>query len=274
MAARIPLIAGNWKMNKTSSEAVELVKKLKTLVKDVDPKKREIVVCPAFTALCSVAWELNGCKVNDKDDNNKKISNKSRENKTNNISLGAQNLHFEDAGAFTGEVSAQMLKELGCRSVIIGHSERRQLFSDTNQSVNKKIFAALKHGLLPIVCVGETLQERENNKTKEVIRKQISESLKGIDLTNVDKNNNFNKIVIAYEPIWAIGTGKTASPEQAQEVHTFIRSLIRSDSTRILYGGSVKPDNISSLMKQKDIDGALVGGASLDAESFAKIVKY
>ncbi|HIH42685.1 TPA: triose-phosphate isomerase [Candidatus Woesearchaeota archaeon] len=243
MANRIPLIAGNWKMNKTNSEAVELVKRLKVLVKSIKANDCEIVVCPPFTALSDVAKELKGT----------------------NIYLGAQNLHFEDSGAFTGEVSAQMLKEIGCKYVIIGHSERRQLFGETNAAVNKKIFAALKQGLKPIVCVGETLSERERDKTKDVIKKQITESLANVDV---------NKIVLAYEPIWAIGTGKTATPEQAQEVHAFIRSLIKSESTRILYGGSVKPDNIKELMKQKDIDGTLVGGASLDAESFAKIVKY
>jgi len=267
MKDRIPLIAGNWKMNKTSSEAVELVKKLKLLVKDADSKKREIVVCPPFTALSDVAKEL---------------ADKNNKNKDNNmnIALGAQNLHFEESGAFTGEVSAQMLKEAGCKYVIIGHSERRQLFGETNQSVNKKIFAALKHGLTPIVCFGETLAEREKNKTKDVIKKQITESLNGIDQAN-DGDNNFNWIVIAYEPIWAIGTGKTATPGQAQEVHASIRKLLEelsgkktADSTRILYGGSVKPENIKSLMMQKDIDGALVGGASLDVESFTEIVKY
>lgn len=243
MANRIPLIVGNWKMNKTSSEAVELVKKLKVLVKNVKANKSQIVICPAFTALSDVAKEL----------------------KDTNILLGAQNLYFEEYGAFTGEVSAQMLKEIECKYVIIGHSERRQLYGEINAVVNQKIFAALKHGLIPIVCVGETLAEREKNKTKEIIKKQITESLKDIDV---------NKIVIAYEPVWAIGTGKTATPEQAQEVHALIRSLIKSNSTRILYGGSVKHDNIKELMAQKDIDGALVGGASLDAESFAKIVMY
>ncbi|MBI2136545.1 triose-phosphate isomerase [Candidatus Woesearchaeota archaeon] len=245
MKDRIPLIAGNWKMNKTNSEAVGLVKKLKVIVKNIKANQREIVVCPAFTALSDVAKELG-------------------KEKNTNISLGAQNLHFEDSGAFTGEVSAQMLKEIGCKYVIIGHSERRQLCGEINAGVNKKIFAALKHGLIPIVCVGETLAEREKNKTKDVIKKQISESI---------SNVNVDKIVIAYEPVWAIGTGKTATPEQAQEVHALIRSLIKSNSARILYGGSVKPDNIKELMVQKDIDGALVGGASLDAESFAKIVE-
>ena len=256
MANRVPLIAGNWKMNKTNSEAIALVKKLKQLVKDVDVNEREIVVCPAFTALNDVADEL-------------------KKDKNSNISLGAQNLHFEDAGAFTGEVSALMLKELGCKYVIIGHSERRQLFGETNQSVNKKIFAALKHDLLPIVCVGETLAEREDGSTKQIVEKQINESLARL------LSKDGKKLVIAYEPVWAIGTGKNATPEQAQEVHQFIRRLLEklfdkktAETIRILYGGSVKPDNISALMQQPDIDGALVGGASLEAESFAKIVKY
>ena len=251
MADRVPLIAGNWKMNKTNSEAVALIKKLKALLKDVN--RRDIVICPAFTALSEIAKEL----------------------KTSCISLGAQNLHFEESGAFTGEVSAGMLKEIGCSYVIIGHSERRQLFGESNAFINKKKIAALKNGLIPIVCVGETLVEREDGSTKQVVEKQINESLAGL------LSKDGKKLVIAYEPVWAIGTGKNATPEKAQEVHQFIRRLLEkqfdkktAESIRILYGGSVKPDNISSLMQQPDIDGVLVGGASLDAESFANIVKY
>jgi len=238
---RIPLIAGNWKMNKDRDEAAESARELKHLVRDVSDK--EILLCPAFTSLCCVGRELRG----------------------SNIVIGAQNMHFEDDGAYTGEVSAGMLEELCCKYVIVGHSERRMLFGEKSSVVNKKAKQALKHNVIPIICIGETLSERESGKTKQVIKKQVAESLSGIDAS---------KIVIAYEPVWAIGTGKTATSKQAQEVHAFIRSIIKSDKTRILYGGSVKPENIKELMQQKDIDGALVGGASLDAGSFAKIVKY
>lgn len=247
---RTPIMAGNWKMNKTNSEAVKLVKELKQIVKDVN--YTEIIVCPAFTALSDVAKELKG----------------------SSIKLGAQNLYSEDSGAFTGETSPLMLKEI-CSHVIIGHSERRQYFNETNEDVNKKIKKALEHGLVPIVCVGETLEQRETNKTKGIIDEQISQGLEGLS------ESQMSKLVIAYEPVWAIGTGKTATPKQAEEVHKFIRSLIEenfskqiAEKTKILYGGSVKPDNIKELMKEKDIDGALVGGASLKAEDFSKIVKF
>jgi len=244
---RIPLIAGNWKMFKTVPEAIDFVTSLKPQVSEVTD--REILVCPPFPALSPVAEALRG----------------------SNIKLGAQNLFFEDEGAFTGEVSAPMLKAVGCQYVIIGHSERRQYFGETNKTVNKKIFAALKHNLLPIVCIGETLEEREKNKTFNVIEEQVRESFKNL------VSSNWLLVTIAYEPVWAIGTGKTATPEQAQEVHAFIRSLLPKEiasQVRILYGGSIKPENIKELMAQPDIDGGLVGGASLKVESFAKIIKY
>jgi triosephosphate isomerase len=189
--------------------------------------------------------------------------------------LGAQNLHWEKSGAFTGEVAAPMLKDVGCSYVIIGHSERRAYFSESNSIINKKIFAALREGLIPIVCVGETLEEREKDQTLDVIRCQVKEGLAHVT------GSQASQLVIAYEPVWAIGTGKTATPEQANEVHAFIRNLLTeqfnetvASEIRIQYGGSVKPDNIRSLMDQKDIDGVLVGGASLDADSFTKIVKF
>ena len=244
------IIAGNWKLNKTSLEAIDLVNGFKRDF--IDVTQVDIVVCPPFTALCEVHEILN----------------------ESNISLGAQDVYWEDAGAFTGQVSAQMLKDVGVQYVIIGHSERRQFFGETNQAVNKKIKAALKWELTPIVCVGELLNEREANKTFVVIEKQMEESLAGLSKEAMEK------IVIAYEPVWAIGTGKTASPAQAQEVHKFIRGLLvkfysqeLAAKVRIQYGGSVKPENIAELVSQGDIDGALVGGASLKHESFVKIVR-
>ena len=190
------------------------------------------------------------------------------------IALGAQNVFWEDAGAFTGEISASMLKDLGVTYVIIGHSERRQYFHETNETVNKRLRAALKHGITPIVCVGENLSQRESNKTFDIIKDHCEGSLSGLSA------DEMGKVVVAYEPVWAIGTGKTATPQQAQEVHVFIRQLLEkmfnseiANSVRIQYGGSVTPDNIVSLMAQADIDGALVGGASLKAPSFAAIVK-
>jgi len=244
---RTPFIAGNWKMFKTAAEAVDFVTNLKPQVAEVT--NREILVCPPFPALAPVAEAL----------------------RNSNIKLGAQNLFWEDEGAFTGEVSAPMLKAVGCQYVIIGHSERRQYFGETNETVNKKIFAALKHNLWPIVCIGETLEEREKNETFKVIEKQVQEGFKNLD------SSNWLQVTIAYEPVWAIGTGKTATPKQAQEVHAFIRGLLPKEvasQVRILYGGSIKPENIKELMAQPDIDGGLVGGASLKVESFAKIIKY
>lgn len=247
---RKPIIAGNWKLNNTSKEALELVTLLKRDLIDIDAV--DIVVCPVFTVLAEVKDVLF----------------------ETNIGVGAQNLYWEDSGAFTGEVSAPMIKDTGAQYVIIGHSERRQFFGETNETVNKKIKAALKHGLIPIVCIGEVLAEREANKTFDVIQNQCDGSL-----ANLSKEE-FEKMVIAYEPVWAIGTGKTATPEQAQEVHQFIRQWIQKqygESTasvlRIQYGGSVKAENIAELMAKPDIDGALVGGASLKADSFTKIIK-
>lgn len=247
---RKPIIAGNWKLNLKTQEAVELVTALKRSLGDVSDI--EIVVCPVYTSLEVVADTLF----------------------ESNIGLGAQNLYWEDSGAFTGEVSAPLIKDIGAQYVIIGHSERRQYFGETNQTVNKRIKAALKYELTPIVCVGEVLAEREQNVTFKVIEKQCRESLEGLSA------DQMKKIVIAYEPVWAIGTGKTATKEQAQEVHKFIRDLLSkmyndevSNAVRIQYGGSVKPENIAELMAQSDIDGALVGGASLKADQFIKIIE-
>ena len=237
-------------MNKTSLEAIEFANALKRQLYDVVDV--DIVICPAFTALSEVNEVLL----------------------ESNIALGAQNVHWEDSGALTGEVSAAMLKGAGVKYVIIGHSERRQFFGETNGSVHKKIKAASKHNLSPIVCIGESLKEREENRTFEVITNQCEESLSGF------KGEEFEKIILAYEPIWAIGTGKTATTSQAQEVHKFIRTLLAkmyndniASNIRIQYGGSVKPENIVELVSQEDIDGALVGGASLNEESFVKIVR-
>jgi len=247
---RKTIIAGNWKMNKTILEAIDLVNVLKRQLYDVSDV--DIVVCPPYAALSDVHEILN----------------------ESNIALGAQNLFWEDSGAFTGEVSAPMLKSAGAEYVIIGHSERRQFFGETNQDIFKKTKAALRHGLIPIVCVGENLEEREKNQTFKVIEKQMKEGLSDFSVKELEK------IVIAYEPVWAIGTGKTATKEQAQEVHKFIRTLLSkmyneeiASTIRIQYGGSVKPENIAELVSQPDIDGALVGGASLKDDSFVKIVK-
>ncbi len=244
------IIAGNWKLNKTSLEAIELVNELKRAVGDVT--EVDIVVCPPFTALGDVRDALS----------------------ESNIGVGAQNVYWEDAGAFTGEVSAPMIKALNVEYVIIGHSERRQYFGETDETVNKRIKAALAQDLKPIVCVGEVLAEREGDKTFDVIKTQISGALAGLSAGDA------GKLIIAYEPVWAIGTGKTASPDQAQEVHQFIRKQLNelydedlANSVRIQYGGSVKPDNTKDLMSQPDIDGALVGGASLKSEPFSQIIR-
>jgi triosephosphate isomerase len=248
---RIPVIAGNWKMNKTVDEAVELVKQLKTLISGVGGV--EVIVAPPFTALYAVQKEL----------------------KDSLIHLAAQNLFWEEKGAFTGEVSPSMIREVGCEFVIIGHSERRQLFGETDESVNLRIKAALGQGLKPIFCIGETLKEREDGKTFSVIKRQIEGGLKDFGEKEV------LTITIAYEPVWAIGTGRTATPQQAQEVHRFIRETLGrlyskdlADKIRIQYGGSVTPENVKGLMDQQDIDGALVGGASLKAETFSRIVRF
>ena len=243
---RKPIMAGNWKMFKTEAEAVDFAKNIVPQVADV--KDRVILLCPPLLVLS---------KVND-------------EIKNSNVALGAQNLFWEDQGAFTGEVSAPMLKAIGCTYVIIGHSERRQYFGETNETVNKKLFASLKHGLLPIVCIGEKLEEREAGKTFKVIESQVKGSFANVT------PEQWKKIVVAYEPVWAIGTGKTATPDQAQEVHAFIRKLLPkevAERVRILYG-SVKPENVKALMAQPDIDGGLVGGASLKVDSFARLAKY
>ena len=248
---RTPLIAGNWKMYKTSSEARETAARLVDLVADVDDV--DIMIAPTYTGLESVSGVT----------------------KNSRVSLGAQDLFWEKEGAYTGQISADMLVDAGCRYVIIGHSERRQFFGETDETVNKKIRAAIGARLKPVVCVGETEAERESGQTFSVLDKQIKLGLKGYFI------DDLGDLVIAYEPVWAIGTGKTATEEQAQEAHQYIRSLIRelfgdnlSDSVRILYGGSVKPANIAGLMAMTDIDGGLVGGASLDPESFSQIVHF
>jgi triosephosphate isomerase len=247
---RKPLLAGNWKMNKTVSEAINFAKVLKNSVTDIT--NVDILICPPFTALYAVSNEI----------------------KDSNINMGAQNIFWESKGAFTGEISPLMINDVDCSYTLIGHSERRQYFGETNETVNKKIKIALEIGLIPILCVGESLQEREDNVTFNIIEKQVKEGLTGLSVEQA------TSLVIAYEPIWAIGTGKTATPEQAQEVHSFIRKVYKNiyknaaDKIRILYGGSVNLSNVSELMKQSDIDGGLVGGASLEVESFTKLIKY
>lgn len=248
---RLPFIAGNWKMNKTVGEALELVKALKVSLSGVEGV--EVAVAPPFTALYPVAQEL----------------------RNSIIELAAQNLFWEEKGAYTGEVSPLMLREVGCQYVIIGHSERRQYFGETDETVNRKIRSAIRSDLKVIFCIGETLEEREGGKTFSVIERQLVEGLKGIE------EEIMGKIVIAYEPVWAIGTGRTASPQQAGEVHRFIREKIEklyskrtSETLRIQYGGSVTPENIKALMAEPGIDGALVGGASLKAETFTRIVRF
>jgi len=248
---RIPFIAGNWKMFMTRPEATDLVEGLLTALANV--RDVEVAVCPPFTALETVA---------------RLVAN-------HNIALGGQNCYWEDKGAFTGEVSPVLLKEVGCQYCIVGHSERRQYFDETNETVRKKILALYKHEILPIVCIGETLNQREDGQTKEVVLTQMREALANLPPEKMAETT------IAYEPVWAIGTGKTATPEQAQEVHALIRAELvtlfgkkLAEAVRIQYGGSVKPDNIKTLMDQPDIDGALVGGASLKVDSFAAIVKF
>lgn len=247
---RKSIIAGNWKMHNTIDEAVKLVTELKPLVKDA---KCDVVVCPTFVCLDAVKKAAEGT----------------------NIKVGAQNMYFEEKGAFTGEVSPNMLQAMGIDYVIIGHSERRQYFNETDESVNKKLKAAFSHNLIPILCVGESLNERESEITSEVIGRQIKLDLSGLTSEMVEK------LVVAYEPIWAIGTGKTATKEEANDTIAFIRKTIASiygndvaDKTRIQYGGSVKPSTIKDQMAMSDIDGALVGGASLKAEDFSAIVNY
>jgi len=251
MMERLPFIAGNWKMNKTVEEAIDLVRQLKTSLSDTEGV--EVAVAPPFTALSAVSRELKG----------------------SSLHLAAQNVFYEEKGAFTGEVSPLMLRELGCHYVIIGHSERRQFFRETDETVNRRIKAALGQSLKPIFCVGETLKEREEGGAFSVIERQVDSGLKGIG------GGDVKDFVIAYEPVWAIGTGKTATPQQAEEVHRFIRQRLEklysreiAEGIRIQYGGSVTPENVKGLMSQENIDGALVGGASLKSESFSKIVKF
>jgi triosephosphate isomerase len=248
---REPVMAGNWKMHKTSAETRRLVRELLTGLQN-GRINCEIIVAPPFTSVPAAVEETRGTV----------------------IRVSAQNLHWEDRGAFTGEISAPMLKEIGCSYVIVGHSERRQLFGETDESVNLKTKAALRNDLVPIFCLGETLEERERGTTFDVVKRQLTLGMNGI------KPRNPSRFIIAYEPVWAIGTGRTASPEQAQEVHSFLRkelgSLVGEDlaqEIRILYGGSVKPDNTRGLMNCRDIDGGLVGGASLKAEDFVAIVR-
>lgn len=247
---RKPIIAGNWKMNKTVGEAIELVNGLKRALFDVT--EVDIVVCPPFTALDEVSDIVYDT----------------------NIRLGAQDMHWEDKGAYTGEVSGSMLKDVGCEYVIIGHSERREYFADCNETVNKKVKAALRCDLIPIVCVGERLEERDEGKTFDIVKDHIEQGLKDLS------DNEILKVIVAYEPVWAIGTGRTATPKQAEEVQRFIRTLLAktynqeiAQSIRIQYGGSVRPDNIAELMREEDVDGALVGGASLELDSFVEVVK-
>jgi len=248
---RKKIIAGNWKMNNTLQESIGLINGIKSEISKLE-LKCDLIICPPFTSL-QIANSLI---------------------KDSNIKLGAQNMFYEESGAFTGEISAPMLKSVGCEYVILGHSERRAIFGETDDLINKKIKKAIDSNLKPIFCVGETLEERENGITFDVINRQIVEGLKNI---SVDEINN---VIIAYEPVWAIGTGKNATPEQAEEVHIFIRNLIKkiyneeiSNQIVIQYGGSVKPENAKDLLSQPNIDGALVGGACLKADSFAKIIK-
>jgi triosephosphate isomerase len=244
---RRPLIAANWKMNKTIEETLAFLEEFIPLIKDVSDI--EILISPPFTSLFIASEKI----------------------KNTQILLCGQNVFYEDKGAYTGEISPVMLKDAGCTYVIIGHSERRQYFHETDEIINKKIIAAKRNNLKVILCIGETLEERQNGMTFEVLKRQIEKGLKDISLED---------IVIAYEPVWAIGTGKTATTEQAQEAHKFIRERLSllygdiSNEIRILYGGSVTPENIKSLMDCEDVDGALVGGASLKAESFWRIVKF
>lgn len=247
---RTPIIAGNWKMNKLNKEADALVKELVPLVKDAEC---EVVLCVPFTDIVTVRKAIRGT----------------------NIRLGAQNVHWAESGAFTGEISAAMLKELKVEYVIIGHSERRQYFNETNETVNKRIQAALNYKLKPIVCIGETLEERESGQTEQVLYTQIIECLRGF------KSWDFDRMVLAYEPVWAIGTGKTATSEQANEAIAFIRDTIRKRFSlkiayklRIQYGGSMNGGNVKELMAMEEIDGGLIGGASLSPAKFADVVNY
>jgi len=247
---RKPIVAGNWKCHTTTNEATALAQALRQRLDGLEGA--EIVVCPPFTGLATVGHVLRGSR----------------------IGLGAQDVFWEPRGAFTGEVSAPMLADVGCRYVIIGHSERRTHFGDTDQIVQRKLTAALRHALTPIVCIGETLAEREGNQTFAVLQRQLEGALREVPAADRER------VIIAYEPVWAIGTGRNATPDQAQEAHAFIRQWIAKqwgadagDSLRIQYGGSVTAANAASLLQQPDVDGALVGGASLNADAFSAIVK-
>jgi len=246
---RTPVMAGNWKMYKTARQAAETIRSLAEAVKGV--RGVEVVICPPFTALSAAVDAAKGSPV----------------------AIGAQDCYWETEGAFTGEVAVPMIADLGCSHCIVGHSERRQFFGETDATVDKKVEAVLAHGLTCIACVGETLQEREAGQTFAVLERQVR--------NGVARHLASPRLIVAYEPVWAIGTGKTATPAQAQEAHAFIRqvaaqasSAAAAQAVRILYGGSVKPDNVAQLMAQPDVDGGLVGGASLDAASFAKIVRF
>jgi triosephosphate isomerase len=244
------LIAGNWKMNKTASEAVDLIEEIKSSVGD--QSSVQVCVCPSFTSLAKASELVEQSEV----------------------LLGAQDMNASPSGAYTGEVSAEMLRDLYVNFVILGHSERRQYFGETNQDINRKILAAVENNLKPIYCIGETLEERESGQTLDVVRKQVREGLENFPTQSI------GNLVLAYEPIWAIGTGKTATDEMAQEVHCDIRNVLTemfgeaaSSGIRILYGGSMKPENASGLLAQEDVDGGLIGGASLTARSFVGIVE-
>src|SRR5262249_6158188 len=245
---RRPLVAGNWKMHRTAGEAVQLIRQLR---EHLLPGRAEVMVAPPFTALPAAKHALEGTE----------------------ILLGAQNVHWENQGPYTGEISAPMLREAGCQMVILGHSERRQLFGETDATVSKKVQAVLKHGMRPVVCIGETLAERDGGRTLVGCTRQLEGSLAG------GAGEQMGELPLAYEPVWAIGTGRTASPAQAQEVHAHVRqTLVRlfgrpvGEAIRILYGGSVKPENVAELLAEPDVDGGLVGGGSLKPEEFAAIV--
>ncbi len=251
--SRTPLIAANWKMHKTVSEAADAAKKLAGLCRNI--KNVEVMIAPPFLSIPTVSRVLTEEK--------------------SAIALAAQNLHFEDQGAFTGEVSGPMIKDAGASYVLIGHSERRQFFGDTNNWTNQKIQAAIRSGLVPVLCVGETEAQRNDDQTFFILDKQITDGVKGLG------SESLKNLVVAYEPVWAIGTGKTANNEQIREVHEFLRFLLEkrfskelAERIRILYGGSVKPENIKGLMEIEDVDGALVGGASLDPEIFIQIIRF
>lgn len=246
---RKPIIAGNWKMNKTIAQAIEFINEVKDKVQN---DKVEAVICAPFTLLKDL----------------KEIT------KGTNIKIAAQNMHYADNGAFTGEVNAQMLKEIGMDYVLVGHSERREYFNETDETCNKKVLKALETGINPILCCGETLEQREADETKNVCKVQVEKALENVS------NEDITKVVVAYEPIWAIGTGKTATSQEANDVIKYIREVLTelygelANEVRIQYGGSVKPSNVSEIMSQSDIDGALVGGASLEASDYTQLVNY